>query len=322
MPSSLPLREGTELPKTKVAFVLNAGGIGDYIHYVRAIECAIERYPHLHGYIVSPSFFVDLARLFFSDLRDRFKVKQSDDFNGEPFLKNVPCYVPDRKQFANALGFHPTHLGFIYYMQQNEIPEGRDSLPVINGDEADVSRFSLPADYAVITPFSTDAPRRMTAEAVNKLTLFLRGQGTTPVFLGKAATAAGHESSVSEGVDTEGVIDLTEKTSLREAAVIMAHARFTLGIDNGLLHLATCSTAPVVFCFTNVSPKLRVGKRREGAKTVIVAPPKELKCRFCATNLKFIKGHNFENCLYKDNACASLITGDFLIQTLKDSKCV
>jgi ADP-heptose:LPS heptosyltransferase len=312
-------RSGTQISPTKVALVLNAGGIGDYIHYTKAIQYAIETTPYIHGYIGTPTYFADLARLWLGHFRDRFRIKVTDDFSKEKFLQGVPCLVPDRKQFANATGFHPTHLGFIYYTQRNEVPEGWGVLPPIRGDERDLTRFALPERYAVITPNATDDTRRLEAGAIREICDHLLSVGTTPVFLGKYAVTATHLGVPPENLDTTGVLDLREQTDLVEAACIMARAQFVLGLDNGLLHLASCSDVPIIWIFTTVRPALRIGERPAGSRNIIITPPKELACRFCNSNMRYIMGHDFKNCLYKDNACTKLIRGSDLIRIIKES---
>lgn len=310
-------REGTQLKRQRICFVYNAGGIGDYIYWTQAIRHAIESQPHIYGYISAPGFFVDLARLWLGDLRDRFKVKEHVKWETEEWTKSTPCVVPDGRQYANALGFHLHQLGFIYYSQINYIPKGYEHPPEIRGDEFHVEH-PLPEDYAVITPYATHDNRRMSAEAINDLTTYVLGRGLTPVFLGKAYMAPDHKAKTSEAINLEGVIDLTEKTSLREAAVIMARAKAVIGLDNGLLHLACCSRVPVVFAFTTVEPRLRLPKRREGAKTITLTPPKELGCRFCSSHGRFVIGHDYADCLYRDNLCTKLITGPDLIRAYEE----
>jgi ADP-heptose:LPS heptosyltransferase len=152
------------------------------------------------------------------------------------------------------------------------------------------------------------------------VTKHLIERGIAPIFLGKHELTETYKASASDGVKTKGVIDLREKTSLREAACIMAKARFVLGMDGGLLHLAACSKVPVVFVFTTVHPDFRVPKRQENSKTTVVVPPESLHCRFCNSGnprtlkaMTYVVGHDFKNCLYKDNLCTKLIDVKTLI---------
>lgn len=303
---SPPFRAGTEINAQPYSLVFNAGGIGDYIHWTPALRWVISRNPHIHGHILSSPYFADLARLWFADLAPRFSVSEyhEDAVTDNEIVRRTNAVIPDGKQYYNACGYHLTDVGFAYFNQGSlDVPDSAKILPVIRGDEVSVSRFNLPEDYAVVTVLATAENRRLPAETINRLVEEIQERGLTPVFLGRDKLAPGYEATPSDGIFTEGVLDLRNKTTLTEAAVILARARFVIGLDNGLLHLACCSTVPVIFLFTNVDPRLRVPKRRAGATTVIVTPSKELTCRFCGTTMRYLTGHSFDTCLYGDNIC-------------------
>lgn len=312
------LREGTVLPDQKINLVYNAGGIGDFIYWTQAIRFAVVSNPHIRGNILAPSWFVDLARLWLGDLKDRFRVKDyAAEWSSEECAKKIPAIVPDGKQYANATGFHLHLLGFVYYNQIDYVPVGWECPPVIRGDEADISRFGLPEEYVVITPYATHENRRLRASAINDLTTYLSERGVTPVFLGRSVMAHDHQAAPDDGINREHVVDLSEGTTLREAACVMANARAVIGLDNGLLHLASCSMVPVVFAFTTVVPRLRVPERRKGAKTLVLTPPESLKCRFCTAE-RYIIGHDFKDCLYKDNLCTTFFDGPALVRAYEE----
>lgn len=300
---SPPFRSGTQLGKTKVCLVLNSGGIGDYIHWTSAIRYTIDANPHIHGHIITPSFFSDLAYLWLGRYSDRFSVKIDDDLENCALLDGVPSIIPNTQQYANATGFHLFQLGFTFFSQISWIPKGYETVPEIKGDEADLRGFNLPRDYAVITVNSTADNRRLPSSYVNAITAHLLSREVTPIFLGKGSITKNYSASAPDGLALEGVIDLRERTSLREAACIMAGAKFVFGLDNGLLHLASCSRVPVIMIFTSVDPKLRVPPRREGRKTHVIGPDASLPCRFCNTHMRYIIGFDFKTCLYKDDLC-------------------
>lgn len=311
--NSPPYRPATGLGRTELAFVFNAGGIGDYINWVPAVRYAIDKNPHIFGYVLTPKYFEDLAHLWFDNYDKRFVVQTYDKLDEDPLLERIPFVAPDRKQFANANGFHLMHLGFVYYNQISKVPKNAGVLPVINGSEADVTKFNLPEKYAVVTVMATAENRKLPAEAINSVTRYLITKGITTVFLGKREILADRKSSNADGITLDGVLDLRDKTTLPEAACIMARAKCVVGLDNGLLHLACCTSVPVVFIFTSVDPALRVPPRHGDAKTVTVVPDESLKCRFCNSRMQYIMGHDFKNCLYGDNFCATSIKGESLI---------
>jgi ADP-heptose:LPS heptosyltransferase len=96
----------------------------------------------------------------------------------------------------------------------------------------------------------------------------------------------------------------------------MARAAATLGLDNGLLHLAACGPAPVVFGLTTADPRHRTPPRSEGERTIVLTPPESLTCRFCQSRMRFLVGHNFDRCIYEDYACTKTLTGELYLRAL------
>jgi ADP-heptose:LPS heptosyltransferase len=315
---SPPFRPGTRISHERFGFVYNCGGIGDYIHWTTAIRYAIETYPHTSGYIVTPPYFEDLARLWLTKYSDRFEILVSEEFDKDPRLEGIPLLAPVRNQYANASGFHLFALGYIYYNQISYIPAGYDTLPRIEGDEAPLEHFSLPESYVVVTTEATAENRRLPARVVNEITKSLIATGITPVFLGKKELAADYKSDSNEGISLRGVLDLREKTSLREAACVLARAKAVVGLDNGLIHLACCSDVPVLAVFTTVDPGTRIPKRKDGAKTVILTPDESLACRFCQTRVRFVFGFDSKYCLYKDNLCVKGLDGRAIVRAMRE----
>jgi ADP-heptose:LPS heptosyltransferase len=301
---SPPYLPGTDVNEQKFSLVFNAGGIGDYIHWVPAVRWAIEQNPQINGYVLTPPYFAELARHWIRDPRFTIHEYTENEVTANKYVKKTVAIIPDGRQYHNACGYHLTDVGFAYFNQGAlDVPDSARVLPVIRGDEVSVAHFGLPEDYAVITVMATAENRRLPADSVNRLVAEVQERGLIPVFLGKSNLAEGYSALPSDGIFTEGVIDLRNKTTLLEAACIMARSRFTLGLDNGLLHLASCSKTPVVFLFTNIDPRLRVPRRQPGSVTVTVTPPESLTCRFCGTRMRYLPGHSFDTCLYKTNDC-------------------
>jgi lipopolysaccharide heptosyltransferase II len=83
-----------------------------------------------------------------------------------------------------------------------------------------------------------------------------RRHGFDVVFLGAPADQAlGNEA---EKLAHERVINLTGRTSLRDAVAIIARARFCLGPDTGLMHIAAALGTPVVSLWGATDP-IRTG---------------------------------------------------------------
>lgn len=311
-------REGSSIKTQKVGIVYNNGGIGDYVNWTPAIKCVVETQPQLYGYIVCPEFFAPLAKQWFLPYADRFEVIAADDFNLERRIYDTPLIVPKSTELVNAIGAHLFNLGFHYYMNTDTIPEGYRELPRITGGEVSLEKFNLPEKYCVVTVTTTSPTRELPGKTVNEISNFCREEGYTPVFLGKAKILFQHNSRAPEDFDPSLGIDLREKTDLLEAAVILANAKFVVGLDNGLLHLACCSKVPVVFGLTTAHPKHRIPPRQEFAVTKVVVPPETLDCRFCQSQMKYLIGHSFHQCYYEDNLCCKQLTAESFIKEIKE----
>jgi heptosyltransferase I len=76
--------------------------------------------------------------------------------------------------------------------------------------------------------------------------------GFEVVFLGAPADRA--LASEAEALSAERIINLTGQTSLRDAVAIIARARFCVGPDTGLMHIAAALGTPVVSLWGATEP--------------------------------------------------------------------
>jgi hypothetical protein len=326
------LRPHTKLQKQRLNLVYNCEGLGGYIQWTTAMQWVYETNEHLSGTVFCTSLFFELAKRWFWHLRDRVDVKMT----GRVLFKDLePIYGPNHIspngfQLLTPLATHPLRLGFHYFANIDYIPEGYDRLPYISGNEVSIKKFGLPEKYVVITTEATTPSRMLKAETINGISAHLRGRNITPVFLGKkhlsSAVSANNRDTVGpyiasspDGLNLDGVIDLREKTSLLEAACILANAKVVAGLDNGLLHLASCSEVPVIWGFNTVNPTHRLPPRPNGAKNFAIVPPESLPCRFCQSNAaaRYVNvNYDFRNCLYGDFACLETLTADPFIKAI------
>lgn len=308
-----PFRPGTHLSQDRLSFVLSGGGLGDYILYIKAFQWIRENCPYLNIQLFVPPFFYELATHWLPERRD-FKVFMTHEI-ATKYKKGDPAIGPDypqRDQLHNACGAHPLALGFQYYANSDIIPEGYNKYPELNfGPEA------LPGSlggrkYVVLTPGSTTPARSLDAGFWNAMICHVQDLGLLPVFLGKTNVTCGYGARFPQLVGYSQGLDLREKTTLLEAAAIMQHAEFTLGLDNGLLHLANCTPGPVIFAYNVAAPRHRRTPRpHAGARTEeIIITKEELSCINCQSEMKLMYKHDFANCFYSDYRCLSLLYAD------------
>lgn len=310
------LRPETEREPMELAFILSRGGLGDFIHWTTAIQYAIESNNHIRGLVATPAYFADLARHWFAPYYNRFKVYVYNEAN----LANDPVLTKMKRRFHSkfdsftSVQHHLLTVGFGIYAQIDNPPKEWQRLPRIEHQAA--TRY-VTGDYVVVTTEATSKVRTLPAETINKITEWLIAHDIKPVFLGKKNLTEHYKSGSSDMINTEGVVDLREKTELLSAAYILSQAKAVVGLDNGLLHLACCSDVPVAFAFTSVDPRHRIPPRSANAKTITITPPEDLKCRFCQSNVRFLE-HDFRNCLYGDELCCKLMTAEPFIKALEE----
>lgn len=302
------LRENTAINIIPHNFTLTQGGMGDYICWTIAMQWLAENAPWIHGRIFAPGYFIDFARYFF-DNHSHWKVFHIDDFAkfAEPgtLIRGPNDQQP---QLINAVGASLIDIGFAYFCNLCPAPAGIH-YPELKVDPSQLPKQlrGLEKKYAVFTPGGTTLARLVRAGHINPLIAHAKAQGFTPVFLGKHQLADVHRSYFDDDIDYEGGIDLREKTSLLEAAAIMKYAAYTLGLDNGLLHLACCTDAPVIFGYNIAHPSQRRPIRRQGVMVEVDLTQKELACIHCQTNVKLLCYHNFKNCIYDDVKCIDVL---------------
>lgn len=313
------LRPGTKFEKSEINLVYAQGGMGDFIHWTTVMDWVYSEHEHLFGSVLAPRYFYELSAHWLKHLSPRVEVRAYDNLEKDKFYRRRDKYFlyPNDHQLTNAMGSHLLDIGFRYYANLDEVPDGYARLPVIHGDEREIAHLGLPSDYVVVTTEATSPIRKLRASTINGINKWLNENGYQVVFLGKRELEGNYKSSADDGLEMATVLDLREKTSPLEAACVLANAKAVMGLDNGLLHLASCSKVPVVFGFNTVDPRQRISPRQQGAKTITVTPGEHLPCRFCQSRVRFFVGHSFHNCVYGDSLCLDLLDSALFIKALE-----
>lgn len=188
-------------------------------------------------------------------------------------------------------------------------PEGYGQYPVLDLDDLELpSHLARPLGvdgYAVLTPGATAANRKMPASVYNGICDHLLSKGITPVHLGTSSMEYRElQPKMDEAYDFSKGVNLIDKTSLLEAALIMSDARMVIGIDNGLLHLAALTDVTILYGYTMAGPRTRQVRRPHGHTIELYADKEKLPCLFCQENVRFFMDHHFTNCIYKEHVPA------------------
>lgn len=111
------------------------------------------------------------------------------------------------------------------------------------------------ADFAVIAPFTTRPQKHWFEERwVDLIEGLAKKLGLPAVILGGPEDAAGSRR-IRSGA-REGTYDFTGKTSLGQAAALVAESALVIGVDTGLTHMGTAFQRPTVALFGATCPYL------------------------------------------------------------------
>lgn len=309
-------REGTVIPYFPMNFTYADGGMGDYICWTSALLWVAEHCPFLEGRAFAPAFFIEFVRHALRPF-PHWKIFLAEKIQ-EHYEENSLLLGPGingHQQLLNAVGTHLLDLGFHYFCNMGDPkvtagPEGYH-YPELNFPASAIPKKLTPGKYVVLTPGGTTDTRRVPGTAWNPLIDLCLSRGLTPVFLGKNNMTKEHKAIFPEGTHYEKGYDLRDQTTTLEAAAIMQHAAATVGLDNGLLHLAACVPSDIIFGYNIALPSQRRPVRRlAGRIHDLTLTKEELACIGCQTNMKQQNLINFKNCFYGDLKCLSLLFAD------------
>lgn len=311
-------------PVEPVNIFLNGGGVGDHIAAFPAVRAALKQ--NIDPTLWVPNFFHEFAVRMFTGL----KVMAFRDIE---LRDKMAAAVQTISSTHSPMRMHLVDYAASMIVDKQLDPEEKNYLKYPVGS-LDTSKYNLPERFVVLTPGHTAPVREWSPEIVNSVAAYLIDKDITPVFLGSDQTlsvvSCGSQSVTYKGnfnkkIDYSVGINLINKTSLSEAAEIMAKSLAVVGLDNGLLHLAGCTDAPIVGGFTTVDPKYRMPYRNDilGWNFYPVVPPESLGCRFCQSNWSFVYEHDFKLCYYKERGrdteiqCTKQVSADKYIDELR-----
>lgn len=294
-------RPGTKIHPYKFGYVIYGGGAGDFICYTRALQWIAENLPHIYGTVYYPEFLVQFALHIFRD-QPHWKVEPNEQCIPTDWNPGFPIIDPFRNgrvQFITGHGAHPLDLGFAYYANLTPIPEAYNNYPELDFVVDGLPKGLEPKKYAVFTPAATVESRTVPGHFWNPLIEHVKKLGLTPVIIGKRDITPVYHGVISKGMNMDGVVDLLDRTTILEAAQVLQYSAVTIGLDNGLLHLAGCTECPIVFGYNVVTPDKRRPRRKIGRIVDVYLTREDLGCTGCLTSVKGHYLHSFDFCMYK-----------------------
>lgn len=270
-----------------------AGGLGDNIARLPAVRYLAARAPNTVLTVLVPDYFQELAYKLLHLPNVRY-IRFSDalkDKAGLLFDPSAPAATTDGQH--TTLKTHLTDHAFHTLCDSHNDSVLDKSYPTIPPPKHRLSRVILTTGY-------TAAVRQWgPAETVNKVARFCQDTlGYEVIWLGEKTAALGNEHKIeatfTEGVDYKIGHDLRGKTTLVEALAAINRSALVVGLDNGLLHLAGCTTTPVVAAYTNLAPALRIPYGAE-KQWHAITPPKST-CNQCQSSAYLDLDSDFRLC--------------------------
>lgn len=300
--------------------LLTDGGLGDMLAALVAVNYIVKTYKHVNLLVWVPDYLLEFAKNVLPTVSVRDFTTAKEKYNPE-----LPSITTRWNGRHSGMKVHPVDYAFHMLCDQDVALKHKNYL---KPDFTKVNR-ALPVEmfrtYVVVTTGFTAANREFLPDTINAITKYIKEAGYDVVFLGKKQTTTGTkhiiQGNFNEEIDFSVGTNLIDKTSLLEAALVMNDSMAVVGLDNGLLHLAGCTSVNIVGGFTNVDPKFRMPYRQDklGRWYHPVVPPESLGCRFCQSNMNFVYNHDFKECFNgpQDYSCIKQLTADLYIKELE-----
>lgn len=131
--------------------------------------------------------------------------------------------------------------------------------PDLSWLDADIGRFGLDGDYALLIPGSSAGRPDKRWPLYPELAQALAERGVRPVVLGTTI-----EKDLAAAITTAcpAALDLTERTTIAEIGALARRAWVSVGNDTGPTHLVAAVGGPAVALFSDASNPIHAGGRR------------------------------------------------------------
>lgn len=310
-------------PKTKtINIILLDGGVGDHVASLVAVDYILKNYSWITTLIWVPDFLKEFA---INVLPNEAPVYSFSEMKGR-YDPSKPTKTTKWDGITSPMKIHCLDYAFLKLCDENP-SIGKKNYLKVDSSNIGIQMFDLPNKYVVLTTGFTADVREWPPKEINEVVKYVKEKGYEAVFLGQTQTKTGVlyniKGNFKHDIDFTAGINLIDKTTLLEAAAIMQNSSAVLGVDNGLLHIAGCTTASIIGGFTTVKPEVRMPVRDNilGYNYYTVVPDSTLPCAFCQQSTNFLYGHDYRNCLFKEapkkNLCTTQMTAEKFIAHLK-----
>lgn len=140
-------------------------------------------------------------------------------------------------------------------------------LPNLDFLQADISAFNLPRPFALLVPGGSPhrPAKRWPSHAFATLGRHLMASGVTPVLIGRDAERTQIEE-IAAGCP--GAVNLCDRTSIAQIAVLARSASIAIGNDTGPMHVIAAAGCPSLVLYSAESDPRKVSPRGDWIRLV------------------------------------------------------
>ena len=315
-----------EIKSQPTMYVVNSNAIGDTVATLPILKDLINNYHKDGDYgIIALPQFRDL--FFFIDNDHFYDINQQLEFKKEYSIKKLNIAEPDKTayvvlpnqqpipiklggQYLEPLRIHLSqYAGLQFSKKIYDISECSYLTYPINKqrNEEILDKFKIDFSKCVLINLTyRGATRIIPEETLIAFCNYIKEKGFYPLFVGKTETPDYVNDAPYKNTkfDTSIGLDLRDKTTLEEMIYVIHNSHSIIGVDNGLIHLASMTNTPIIASYTSCSPEtrcpVRFGKLGGGIEIIEA----DAECRYCSDKW-LIDGHDFNNCYYATNACCN-----------------
>ena len=292
-----------------VTYLINCSALGDAVCCIPATKALIAE-NKLYKVLI-PEKFCEVFEL--CDVDPAFivptnrEVEMKFDLNGSTL---VTAYEARRAPYR----IHLVDMFSVFCMNAILKPEEK----CIRANIKKLPSVDLKKPFIVVGVGYAEESRKMPVNAFKDIVAYGKKTGIDIVLLGAPRRQQSKNPIKFDEYPKEDCTDLIGKTSIKESVAIMNEAACVVGVDSGLIYLASLTDTPIVCGYTFVDPHYRIPYRRRvmGWRFYPVEP--RATCKYCSNGLVMF-GVPFDNsCPYgKDYECATSLHGKDFIRAIK-----
>lgn len=257
----------------QVTYIINCSALGDTVCCIPAIKTLLKSnklykvicYKNIEQLLLLCDIPKDFIVTLNSDALTPFDPK--DSFVIEAYQKDR---APYRMHLTDIFSVFP--LNAILRPEEKSVSANAHKMPV---------NQHIDKEYVVIGCGYALESRKLQSHVFNDIVKYCRTCNLEVILLGSQRATLDQPIHFDE-YDKSECVDLINKTSIAESISIMNNAKCVIGVDSGLIYLASLTETPIICGYTFVDPIYRMPYRHGqlGWNCYPVEPHSE--CRYCS----------------------------------------